>query len=412
MAPSATTCNRPGTAAAASTRPPSYAVMATSPRPAKKKHPLMHLLAGGAAGLVEASVCHPLDTVKTRIQLQGRHSYVSQLPAHDSAVRAVHSTTSTNVSSTAVVQDAVAMNIRRLFSSIAPTQQPGTVAATAPLQHQVLGPIGTARHIIRSEGFAALYKGLTAVYTGIVPKMSIRFLSFEWYRERLSFYSNTYMHRQNSQQQQPLPPGQYTRSVTFLAGLSSGLTEAVLVVTPAEVCKIRMQSDKSPLHNRKYVNVVQTSSVIVREEGLGALYSGVVPTMMRQGCNQAVNFTTYNYFKDTLIQYRKDRGDSSVTGLRPHESLVLGGVSGGLGPVANNPLDVVKTRMQKQIVRNGCKPKYTGLLQSCVLIAKEEGSVALWKGITPRLLRIVPGQAITFTTYEFVSRQLSRHESR
>jgi len=29
--------------------------------------------------------------------------------------------------------------------------------------------------------------------------------------------------------------------MTFLAGLGSGVTEAVLVVTPAEVCKIRLQ---------------------------------------------------------------------------------------------------------------------------------------------------------------------------
>jgi solute carrier family 25 citrate transporter 1 len=42
------------------------------------------------------------------------------------------------------------------------------------------------------------------------------------------------------------------------------------------------------------------------------------------------------------------------------------------------------------------------LVQACVVIAKEEGFLALWKGITPRLLRIMPGQAITFTTYEFV----------
>ena len=31
---------------------------------------------------------------------------------------------------------------------------------------------------------------------------------------------------------------------------------------------------------------------------------------------------------------------------------------------------------------------------------------ALWKGISPRLMRIVPGQAITFTTYETVCRWL------
>jgi hypothetical protein len=33
---------------------------------------------------------------------------------------------------------------------------------------------------------------------------------------------------------------------------------------------------------------------------------------------------------------------------------------------------------------------------------REEGPAALWKGITPRLMRIMPGQAITFMTYEFV----------
>ena len=71
--------------------------------------------------------------------------------------------------------------------------------------------------------------------------------------------------------------------------------------------------------------------------------------------------------------------------------------------------DVVKTRMQKQVIREGTKPKYNGLLQSCILIAKEEGTPALWKGITPRLLRIMPGQAITFMTYEFVSKKLNRY---
>ena len=52
--------------------------------------------------------------------------------------------------------------------------------------------------------------------------------------------------------------------------------------------------------------------------------------------------------------------------------------------------------------------QYTGLVQACTLIAREEGVLALWKGITPRLMRIVPGQAITFMTYEFVSSNLIR----
>jgi solute carrier family 25 citrate transporter 1 len=49
----------------------------------------------------------------------------------------------------------------------------------------------------------------------------------------------------------------------------------------------------------------------------------------------------------------------------------------------NNPLDVVKTRLQKQVVVPGKAPKYTGLAQACMVISREEGFLALWKEITP-----------------------------
>ena len=154
--------------------------------------------------------------------------------------------------------------------------------ASRPPVTASLGPFGTASRIVQREGFFALYKGLTAVYTGIVPKMAIRFVSFEQYREFLSKFETD---------------GKKTSRVTFFAGLASGLTEAVLIVTPAEVCKIRLQSqyhslmDPSQMQHRKYKNVIQAAFVITKEEGISALYKGIVPTMLRQGINQAVNFT-------------------------------------------------------------------------------------------------------------------------
>jgi solute carrier family 25 citrate transporter 1 len=224
--------------------------------------------------------------------------------------------------------------------------------------------------------------------------MAIRFLSFEQYREFLGSHSDAL--------------GMSSTAVTFTAGLGSGLTEAVLVVTPSEVCKVRMMGqyhslqDPTQLARRKYTNVLQTAMVITREEGIGALYKGVVPTMLRQGCNQAVNFTAYNAIKKNIMDWQ---GTSS---LEHWQSLAIGGLSGGMGPLVNNPLDVVKTRLQKQVVTPGKQPKYRGLLQSMTVIAREEGVLALWKGITPRLLRIMPGQAITFMTYEAVSAQMKR----
>ena len=237
-----------------------------------------------------------------------------------------------------------------------------------------LGPFGTAKRIIQREGPLALYKGLTAVYTGIIPKMAIRFVSFEYYRDVLGDWTNRYYYAASSSSSSSLSAASTSdattttttttsakgpsQSVTFIAGLLSGLTEAILVVTPAEVCKIRMQSqyhslmDPSQRTHAKYKNVIQTAMLVVKEEGLSALYKGVVPTMLRQGCNQAVNFTAYNWSKKQVLAWKQTREDEKMlrgggggsgsggkeVQLDHWQSLLLGGLSGGMGPLANNPL--------------------------------------------------------------------------
>lgn len=196
---------------------------------------------------------------------------------------------------------------------IKPTAAAGRGTVTASL-----GPIGTAHRIIQREGVLALYKGLTAVYTGIIPKMAIRFVSFEQYRDLLAKLERN---------------GEKTSRVTFAAGLASGLTEAIVVVTPSEVCKVRLQSqyhslvDASQMQHRKYKNVFQTAFLIVKEEGITALYKGIIPTMLRQGINQAVNFTCYNAAKKWITKWQQ------TDQLYPWQSLVLGGLSGGVGPI-------------------------------------------------------------------------------
>ena len=463
--------------------------------PPKKKKPIQHLIAGGTAGFVESSVCHPLDTIKTRMQLRRQNTRKSTVVKRVEgralgSIRDAEGTAggSKSANSGATVgggkgnvalegKGALHRSINRSSQKketlrVTPNKKPAagvigsgsssgamhdvgwkqrlppttsaatssttstiikssssssTAAAnTSPTVVATLGPFGTARRIIQREGPLALYKGLTAVYTGIVPKMAIRFVSFEYYRDVLGGWYSSFNSGGSGGSvaaggsTAAAGGGAHPPQVTFLAGLLSGLTEAILVVTPAEVCKIRMQSqyhslmDPTQKTHMKYKNVVQTAALVVKEEGLGALYKGVVPTMLRQGCNQAVNFTAYNWSKKKVLAWKKERAaaEGRATGdvtLDHWQSLLLGGLSGGMGPLVNNPLDVVKTRMQKQVIRPGTEPKYKSLMQSCVVIAKEEGTLALWKGITPRLMRIMPGQAITFMTYEAVSKQMERY---
>ena len=42
---------------------------------------------------------------------------------------------------------------------------------------------------------------------------------------------------------------------------------------------------------------------------------------------------------------------------------------------------------------------------------KAEGFHAFYKGITPRIMRVAPGQAVTFTVYEFLKEKMERSKA-
>ncbi|KAK0737239.1 mitochondrial carrier domain-containing protein [Apiosordaria backusii] len=294
-----------------------------------------NLIAGGGAGMMEALVCHPLDTIKVRMQLSKR----------------------------------------------------GRVPGQAKR-----GFIKTGVEIVQKETALGLYKGLGAVLTGIVPKMAIRFTSFEWYKQLLANKET----------------GVVSGQALFLAGLSAGVTEAVAVVTPMEVIKIRLQAQHhsmaDPLDVPKYRNAAHALYTVVKEEGFGALYRGVSLTALRQGSNQAVNFTAYTYFKEWLYQWQPEYQGGN---LPSYQTTLIGLVSGAMGPLSNAPIDTIKTRLQKMKAEEG-----TSALQRITKIAgemfKQEGFHAFYKGITPRIMRVAPGQAVTFTVYEYLKEKLEK----
>ena len=81
---------------------------------------------------------------------------------------------------------------------------------------------------------------------------------------------------------------------------------------------------------------------------------------------------------------------------KPNVLKVIGSalISGSIGPLLNNPFDVVKTRYMNPAYN------YTSIYQALKEIKKNEGLAALWRGIHLRLFRVAGGQAITFCTIE------------
>jgi solute carrier family 25 (mitochondrial citrate transporter), member 1 len=72
-----------------------------------------------------------------------------------------------------------------------------------------------------------------------------------------------------------------------------------------------------------------------------------------------------------------------------------------MGPFSNAPIDTIKTRLQK----TPAKPGETAISRIVNIAAdmwKAEGARSFYKGITPRVMRVAPGQAVTFTVYEYL----------
>ncbi|KAL6305074.1 mitochondrial carrier [Sparassis latifolia] len=297
----------------------------------KKPSFAIQLTAGGLAGAMEALCCQPLDTIKVRMQLS----------------------------------------------------RSGRAPGTKPR-----GFLATGGMIIRRETPLALYKGLGAVLSGIVPKMAIRFASFETYKERLADKKT----------------GKTSVGNIFLAGLGAGCTEAVMVVTPMEVVKIRLQAQQhslaDPLEVPQYRNAGHAVYQIVREEGFGALYRGVTLTALRQATNQGANFTAYQELKKLAHRLQPE-----LTDLPSYQHMFIGLISGAMGPFSNAPIDTIKTRLQKATA-----PPGVSAFQRIAAIARDmwrqEGVSSFYKGITPRVLRVAPGQAIVFAVYERVRRAM------
>ncbi|KAJ5329540.1 hypothetical protein MYU51_007113 [Penicillium brevicompactum] len=299
----------------------------------KRTSPAVNLIAGGGAGMMEALVCHPLDTIKVRMQLSRR--------------------------------------------------------ATAP-GAKPRGFVATGVQIVKKETALGLYKGLGAVLGGIIPKMAIRFTSYEAYKGALADKET----------------GHVTSKATFLAGLAAGVTEAVAVVNPMEVVKIRLQAQHhslaDPLDAPKYRSAPHALFTVVKEEGFSVLYRGVSLTALRQGTNQAANFTAYTELKAALQRWQPEYSNSQ---LPSYQTTFIGLISGAVGPFSNAPIDTIKTRLQKTRAEPG-----QSAVSRIMVIAKDmfktEGTRAFYKGITPRVMRVAPGQAVTFTVYEYLKGKL------
>jgi len=258
----------------------------------------------------------------------------------------------------------------------------------------------------RVEGWRALFKGLGPNLIGVVPARAINFFA----------YGNGKRIIANN-----LNDGKEAAWVHLLAAAQAGIITGT-ATNPIWLVKTRLQLDKSSAEKagvgqtgRKYKNALDCTMQTIRQEGIRGLYRGLTASYL--GVTEStLQWVLYEQMKKYLAN-RQTRLIAS--GRKPttwDETVSWAGKLGAAGSakfvaaLATYPHEVVRTRLRQApiTVSGSGKPqlKYTGLVQCFKLIWKEEGMAALYGGLVPHMLRVVPSAAIMFGTYEAVLRML------
>src|ERR1700753_2430436 len=117
------------------------------------------------------------------------------------------------------------------------------------------------------------------------------------------------------------------------------------------------------------------------------------------------NFTAYSYLRTQLSIYHKNDP------IPAWQTSVIGLISGAMGPFSNAPIDTIKTRLQKAVAKPG-ETAISRIVNIASEMWKQEGVRSFYKGIKPRVMRVAPGQAVTFTVYEYLRNLLESGRDR
>ncbi|KAF1958733.1 mitochondrial carrier [Byssothecium circinans] len=141
---------------------------------------------------------------------------------------------------------------------------------------------------LRKEGVPGLYRGLTASYLGVTES------TLQWtLYEQMKLYLAK---REERVASSGLPPTVWDQTVGWTGKVSAaGVAKfvAALITYPHEVVRTRLR--QAPMENGqvKYTGLVQCFRLIFKEEGMAALYGGLVPHMFRVVPSAAIMFGTY-----------------------------------------------------------------------------------------------------------------------
>ncbi|KZV57935.1 calcium-binding mitochondrial carrier protein SCaMC-3-like [Dorcoceras hygrometricum] len=153
----------------------------------------------------------------------------------------------------------------------------------------------------------------------------------------------------------------------------------------------------APLDRLKVILQVQTTRASIlpavqtlwKEGGLLGFFRGNGINVLKVAPESAIKFYTYEKLKTVIGDAN---GEVGTVG-----RLVSGGLAGAVAQTSIYPMDLVKTRLQTYVCESGTVPNLRKLSKEIWI---QEGPRALYRGLIPSLLGIIPYAGIDLAAYE------------
>lgn len=238
---------------------------------------LQEFFRGSASGLIGYTVCHPFDTIKTRLQQDPKYNFRSD--CHRNGYLTFYRGLSSPLISV-ILEKAILFSTYSWIKRVQPTQSPLLHGLTAGLTTTVIvTPFERIKvrsqianqsvteilpMILRQDGIGSLYRGFSATFFREVPGYMVYFNTYEVIKKR-------YPQRLNLGQ-------------SFLLGVATG-TSAWLFMYPSDPVKTMMQNEN--VGGRLAIQKIWQSG------GVRAFYRGLTPALFRASILHGTVFATY-----------------------------------------------------------------------------------------------------------------------
>lgn len=141
---------------------------------------------------------------------------------------------------------------------------------------------------------------------------------------------------------------------------------------PLDLTKVQMQTIKS-----NKLNTAQFVSAILRNHGVRGLYDGLTAAMLR-----ALSYSTFRF---GAYEFAKQKFLPSKPGML--QMVTASAAAGGMAGLLGVPAEVVLIRMASDRPRPPAERYgYKNGVQGLVRITKEEGVLALYRGVGPNVV--------------------------